>query len=218
MKLQTSEILSKTIPPRDGKATNLLVLVHGRTGNLRLLEWYSKRFKIPDLAFLTIQAPFEDKRPGQTDEGFSWYLSERQGIDESRKKLVHMVEELERQGFPSKKIYFLGFSQGAAMSLDLALRGPFPLGGVLAISGFCVEVEKYPEMLGRYARSQRILITHGTRDEIVTLETAQASYQRLRELQIPFEFKIFDKPHSFQLNTEVPYLESTLKKWIETTL
>ena len=208
-------LLSKVTFHQEGNE-NLLVLVHGRTGNLKLLEWISKRFKIPGLSYLSIQAPYADRRDEKQPEGegFSWYLPGRKGIEDSRKVILESVEELKGQGWGSRKIFWLGFSQGAAMSLDLALRGPDVYGGVLAVSGFCVQSEEYPAAFGPHAKDQSLLITHGTRDEILTLEKAESSYEPLRRYGIPFEFEIYDKPHSFHLTAEIPFLEARLKAWV----
>jgi phospholipase/carboxylesterase len=192
----------------------LLILVHGRTGNLKLLQWYSKRFDIADLSYLAIQAPYPDQRPDQKEPGFSWYLKDRTGIDEVRVGLAKMIEEIKSQGFYAKNIFWMGFSQGAAMSLDVALRSSEIFGGFICVSGLCIQMETYPLAFGPTAKQQRILITHGRRDEIVPLETAEENYRVLREEHIPFEWKIFDKPHSFHLREEVPMIEARLKSWI----
>src|SRR5665213_3207859 len=140
----------------------LLILVHGRTGNLKLLEWYAKRFEIPELSYLLIEAPYADQRPDQKDPGFSWYLEtpeELRGIEESRLGFLKMIDELNAQKFSPKNIYFLGFSQGSAMSLDLALRAAFQMGGFICVSGFCIETSAYPKAFGPFAHQQKILIT-----------------------------------------------------------
>lgn len=213
MDLGTTYFIHKYIPPAVGEPKSLLLLVHGRTGNLKLLEWYSKRFQVPGMAYMTIQAPYSDLRPDQKEEGFSWFLENGQGVDESRAQLKGMIEELKSQGLSYSQIYWLGFSQGGVMGLDLALRSDVVLGGFLCISGFCLRPEEYPQAFGKAAKQQNILITHGTRDEIISLERAKKGYDQIASLEVPFEFKVFDKPHSFHLQQEVPYLEQRLIDW-----
>jgi predicted esterase len=205
----------KFIPPQESPITHLLVLVHGRTGNLRLLEWYSKRFKIPGLGFLTIQAPYLDQRPEQKEPAYSWYLEKYEGLEDSRTKLIHFMDELRDQGMPYEKIFWLGFSQGSAMGLDLALRGPQKYGGFFCISGFCLQADEYPQKFGPYAKKQQIFVSHGTRDEIIPVERAQVSYDKIKELGVPFEWRIYDKPHSFHLQKEVPEIEQQLMDWMK---
>jgi phospholipase/carboxylesterase len=190
-----------------------MLLVHGRTGNLRLLEWYSKRFQVPGMAYMTIQAPYADQRPDQKDEGYSWFLENYEGLQKSRADLAAMIEEIHEHGLKYEQIYWLGFSQGAVMGLDLALRSNHILGGFFCISGFCLKTDEYPAAFGTAAKKQKILITHGTRDEILPFDRAKASYDKISALGVPLEFKSFDKPHSFHLQQEVPFLEKTLLDW-----
>lgn len=214
--LSIQSLKTHFIPPKDPKIQTkaLLVLVHGRTGNIKVLQWYAKRFDIPELAYLAVEAPFQEQREDQDEAGFSWYLKDRSGIDESRQKLRSMTDEFLSQGLLMGNIFWLGFSQGAAMILDLALRGSHKMGGFLCISGFCVQHESYPTAFNSVAKSQRILITHGSRDEIITLAQAEKSYEPLKDAGIPFGFRVYNKPHSFHLRDEVPFLEATLKDWI----
>lgn len=219
MKIETSQLIHRFIPAKEGGAKNILILVHGRGGNLKLLEFYSKRFNLPNLHYLAIQAPFVEQREDQVaknESGWSWYINPgRKGLEESRSKLSAMIEEIHQQGIPYNKIFWLGFSQGAAMGLDTFLRSPHILGGALCISGLIVKATDYPQAFSPMAARQRLLITHGARDEIISLEEAEKTYQVLRESNIPFEFKIYDKPHSFHLQEEVPYLEAKLQDWIK---
>lgn len=214
MDIGTTYFIHRFFPPTSGKLRALLILVHGRTGNLKLLEWYSKRFQIEGLGFLTIQAPYPDRRPDQKDEGYSWFLESGEGILQARAHLQSMMHEIHQQGLAYSQIYWLGFSQGAVMGLDHALRADRKLGGFLCISGFCYRPDEYPKSFGPEAKNQRILITHGTRDEIISLERAEKTYEAIRQLGVSFQFKVFDKPHSFHLQQEIPLLERALTDWI----
>lgn len=214
MKNQSFSALKTHLISKTSNIENLLILVHGRTGNIRLLEWYSKRLQIPDLSYLLIEAPFEDRREGQTEPGFSWYLKGFEGLEDSRTRLTRLLEEIEAVGVDSKNIYWLGFSQGAVMGLDFALRSSFRLGGFVCVSGICIQTDDYPKAFGPHAKNQRLLITHGTRDEIIAEVDARRSYEELRALGIPYEYLVFDKPHSFHLKQEVPLIEERLKSWM----
>ena len=218
MSLKTSQLEYKFVPSKSGELKNLLVLVHGRGGNLRLLEWYTKRFDIPDLSYFLIQAPLKEQREDQVEKnewGWSWYYWPGFiHIEESRVKLSKMIEELNEQGIQYQNIYWMGFSQGGAMGLDTFLRFPQKLGGIICISGLLVQAEQYPQALSSKAFEQNIHITHGTRDEILSLELVQSTYETLRKIKLPHEIVIYDKPHSFHLRKEVPDIELRLKTWM----
>lgn len=219
MSLKISGLDYNFIPSRSGVQEAVLLLVHGRGGNKRLLEFYAKRLDIPSLNYICLQGPISEQREDQVAQGisgWSWYISPGyEGLDESRAKLFSVVEQLRAQNINPEKIFWLGFSQGGAMGLDLFLRYPKKLGGVICISGLLPRSKDYPAALSSLASRQRILITHGTRDDIISLERAEETYAPLKAAKVPYEFKVYDKPHSFHLQQEVPYLEETLKGWVE---
>lgn len=231
---QTSVLETEYIPPLSFERNlspeapgtipkHLLILCHGRTGNKSLLRWYSRRFAIENLAFLCIQAPYPDRRPDQEDPGFSWYFyhehetdSEKkfEGLAASRERIKTLIQQLHEAGLPYRNIYWLGFSMGAAMGLDTFLRFPEELGGALCISGICVDAFSYPKALHPKHQFQRLFVTHGTRDEILSWEWSNSTYQHLKNRGVPLEVKLYDKPHSFHLKQEVPDLEAKLRSWI----
>lgn len=181
------------------------------------MNWVAKRFKIPGLDFLSLQAPFPESVPAMKAPGFSWYLREAEnfeGLEESRTKLSGLIHELQGQGYRSERIFWLGFSQGGVMGIDLGLRCDQVLGGIICVSGFCLRPEDYPENLGEAALKQRIIATHGNRDEIVAMDKAEKTYQELKKLGVSLEFHSFSKPHSFELKREIPFLIESLESWI----
>ncbi|PIR23241.1 MAG: hypothetical protein COV44_03810 [Deltaproteobacteria bacterium CG11_big_fil_rev_8_21_14_0_20_45_16] len=206
---QTSKLRPKSV----------LLLVHGRGGRMKLMGWLAKRFKIESLDYILLEAPIPDDVPEMKEPGFSWYLMpDHKGLKESREKIRHFINELVAAGYSADRIYWLGFSQGGVMGIDTGLRSPHKLGGIICVSGFCVRVEDYPDQFGMYAKKQRFLATHGMRDEILSLEKAKKSYDRLKELGINLELKILSKPHSFDLKNEVPDLEQQLITWMKQRL
>jgi phospholipase/carboxylesterase len=222
MQLKNTSLETKFVASASGRRDHLLLLVHGRGGNLRVLEFYTRRFSLPDLNFLMIQGPFPEQREDQKERGepggWSWYYNRGEQIEKSRIQIQMLATDLVQEGFSLKQVYWLGFSQGAIMGLDTFLRANETWGGGLFVSGLCIHAQDYPEALGSAARKQQILITHGTRDEILPLELVEPTYQVLRDLQIPFEYKVFDKPHSFHMREEVPLLEERLQRWMSQPL
>jgi len=195
-----------------GKA--ILLCVHGRGGKKELMEWLPKRFKVPGLDFMSLQAPHPENVPQMKAPGFSWYYKEAsKGLDESREKISSLVEELFRAGYAYDKIFWIGFSQGGVMGLDYALRTNRVLGGLICVSGFVLHVEEYPEAFGSAAKNQRLIATHGRRDEIVDFDKATATYDKIVQAGVPLQFREFSKGHSFDLKEEIPFLIESLKAW-----
>jgi phospholipase/carboxylesterase len=218
MAFQTKILETKFFPSGSrGDQPAILLGVHGRGGKRELMEWVPKRFSISGLDFLSLQAPFAEDVPEMKSPGFSWYLrqesGELQGLEESRSKIGQLIEELVSYGYARNRIYWIGFSQGGVMGLDLSLRHSKALGGVMNISGFCLQLESYPEAFGAGLPMQKIICTHGERDPIVDYQKAKAGYEKLQSLGAPLLFKEFSKPHSFDLKNEIPFLIESLQKW-----
>jgi len=189
-------------------------LAHGRGGKWSLMEWIAKRFEIENLDYLLIQAPFEEDVPEMKSPGYSWYLMpEYQGLSETRKALADLVNELSKT-YSFNKIFWLGFSQGGVMGIDTCLRSASVLGGVICVSGFVLKIEEYPENLSPTFKDQRILMTHGERDPIVSFDRVKKNVESLRSFGVQVNFREYNKPHSFDLKAEVPELQDQLRSWM----
>ena len=76
-------------------------------------------------------------------EGGAWYpysfMAERErnepGISNGLAEIGRLVADLRSRGFPSHKIMLLGFSQGACLTSEFAIRNPMRYGGVMVLSG-----------------------------------------------------------------------------------
>lgn len=216
MAFYTDSLVHKFIKNADSRQY-LLVLVHGRGGRWELMEWFAKRAAhIESLDFLCVQAPHPEFVPEMKVPGFSWYIGEsQQGLEESRQRLKQLVDELRLAGYVPEKTFWLGFSQGGVISLDLALRSDQKIGAAICVSGFCLAHQEYPAAFGTAALSQTLLATHGLRDEIVPFEKAKESYEWLMKCGAALEFRQYNKPHSFDLKEEIPFLLGRIEHWVQ---
>jgi|GEM_PF-1462331 len=204
------------IPAVDQGPKTILILAHGRGGKWTLMEWLSKRFKIPGLDYLCIQAPFPEDVPEMKAAGFSWYIMPKhQGIEKSRDTIQKLLQQLMDSGYSPERILWLGFSQGGVMAIDTALRSNILFGGFVCVSGFVIKIEEYPRAFGKFAKEQNLLCTYGSRDPIVPPEKALRSFQALEALGGPLHYQEYDKPHSFELRKEIPDLEKKIKDWMK---
>lgn len=113
-------------------AQAVMVIVHGRGGtNHQALELVD-HIHVDGFAYLAPQA-----------HQFSWYphrfLAPRQQNEPDLSAALSVVGRVVKQaqdaGLPSDKIMLLGFSQGACLAGEYAVRNPRRLGGVLMLSG-----------------------------------------------------------------------------------
>jgi len=94
---------------------------------------------LPWLNYLLVNAP--DEYYG----GYSWYDFTgdiNSGVTRSRKLLFSLLEEQPEKGFPSTQTFLGGFSQGCLMSVEVGLRYPERLAGILGISGYVCDPEQ----------------------------------------------------------------------------
>jgi phospholipase/carboxylesterase len=115
----------------------------------------------------------------------SWFLPENQGKHAERAKLVpegltdararvHAV--LEGLGATPKSTILGGFSQGAMLSVDVALRSGEPFAGLALMSGSVVAVGEWQPLFSKLA-GVRVMQSHGRTDPILPFAAAE----RLRD-------------------------------------
>lgn len=109
-----------------------VIMVHGRNAGPRNILELATPLAHPGIAFLA---------PGAA--GHTWYplsfLAERDqnepGLSSALGMLRQLVDEIETRGIPRSRVVLLGFSQGACLAAEFALRHPVRYGGLVAFSG-----------------------------------------------------------------------------------
>ncbi len=99
-------------------------------------------------------------------------------------------------GVPHNKIVLAGFSQGGAVALNVGLRSPQPLAGVIALSTWLPLAADYPAALGAGAKQTPVLMCHGTADQVVRTAYGVQSKERLQLLGISVDWKTYPMAHS----------------------
>ena len=109
--------------------------------------------------------------------GRQWYdlgLPDWPELPAARADLLRRLQELGHT-VPLEQTALLGFSQGAAMGVDVATGGGLPLAGLIACSGYphpgWVPLPPLPP----------ILLTHGSEDVVVPFGACEALEQSLRQ-------------------------------------
>jgi phospholipase/carboxylesterase len=114
--------------------------------------------------------------------------------------LKFLDEVIEKYKVDPACVYLMGFSQGAAMSLSVALTHPEKLGGVVAMSGRFPSLMR-SEMADREAfRGLPILITHGIYDPVLPIEDGRAVREKLEAL--PVELAYHEYPMGHEVSVE----------------
>jgi phospholipase/carboxylesterase len=114
------------------EAEAAMVMVHGRGGSAEDILGLSAELRRPELAYVAPQAagsswyPFSFMAPMEQNEP---------GLSSGLELLGDLVAHLKKGGIPAERIFLLGFSQGACLSLEFAARNARRYGGVVALSG-----------------------------------------------------------------------------------
>ena len=177
-----------------GAAMPLVVVLHGRGADANDLADLAPMMDGPEgyrFVFPNAPKPFEPY-PGMTF-GFTWFDGwppTRQSIGESRALLLTFLDEIaERHPPVDGKMILAGFSQGGLMSLDVGFRTAQPLRGIIAMSGGLYE-EELPKLQPR-----RVLLVHGTLDDMIPVVAARRARRVLEEHGIEPEYHEFPMGH-----------------------
>jgi predicted esterase len=117
-------------PPGQSPAT--VIMVHGRNAGPANILDLLPRIDRPDLTYL---APAAANRTWYPYGFMADVASNEPGVSSGVDVLRSLVEKLEQEGVPRERIVLLGFSQGACLTAEFAIRHASRFGGVVIFSG-----------------------------------------------------------------------------------
>ncbi len=184
-----------------------------------------KELYLPDdlpLRFIFPQAP---TRPITINGGHAmpgWYdismaeLERRErkpdeaGVRESQAFIDALINSEVSRGIASEHIMLAGFSQGGAIALQVGLRQPQALAGILALSTYLTLGDSLPAEKTIANAHIPILMAHGTQDPVVPLALARAS----RDAMIAQGFKVEWREYAMQHALCAEEVEE-ISRWIQ---
>jgi len=201
---------SEWVPAAEENSRRLMVVLHGLGDSLDGWRWFPEAMNLPWLNYLLVNAP--DDYFG----GFSWFnLGELEemlpGVQRSRKLLFDLLDDLRAKGLPAEQITLGGFSQGCLMSIDAGLRYPHRLAGIVGISGWVCELEKLLKEIPPVGFQQRLLMTHGTEDTMVTIDRVRRQIPVLKAAGLRLEWHEFAKGHTVAGEAELSVIRNFVR-------
>lgn len=199
---------TELIPAADKNFKRLMVMLHGLGDSLEGFRWFPEAMSLPWLNFLLVNAP--DEYYG----GYSWFDYPNDigpGILRSRKLLFTLLDDLRARGFPTEQTTLGGFSQGSLMTIDVGLRYPQRLAGLVGISGWVFELEKLRKELSPVARQQRLLVTHGQFDPVIPFEPVRGQVKELQAAGLMAEWREFPKAHTIHGESELAVIREFVR-------
>jgi len=118
------------------------------------------------------------------------------GIHKSAIAISELIEREASRGIAYEKIVLAGFSQGCAMSLQVGLRFPHTLAGIMALSGYLPLANSLALERSEANSKTPILMAHGVWDAVITLERAEASADILEKLGYQVDWNTYPMEHS----------------------
>jgi phospholipase/carboxylesterase len=192
------EAAAETRPP-------LLVLLHGIGSNeedlFGLTPYLDGRFLVA-----SARAPIE-MWPG----GYGWFnieftprgmLADIEQAKRSLRALPGFVDELVgAYGADADRVYLMGFSQGAMMSLALALTAPERVAGAVLMSGrFPAQaLERDPDE--RALEGKPFMVTHGIHDPVLPIAEGRAVRDKLSVLPVELTYREYPMAHEVSLES-----------------
>lgn len=172
-------------PSRASPRPPLLVLLHGIGADEHDLLPLAEELD-PRLHVASLRAPHEAEPMGYAWYAIDWSTSppasDLAQAEASRARLAAFLPELQaRAGAVASRTFLLGFSQGAAMALAVALTRPDLVRGVILHSGRVL-----PGLAARVAESEALarlqaLVLHGVHDDVLPVERGR----EIRDLLAP---------------------------------
>lgn len=175
-----------------------LIMIHGRGASADDIMGLADHIKLADAALYAPQAtnnswyPYSFMAPASANEPA---LSSAIGI------IDQTVAQVIGDGIPADKIYFVGFSQGACLTLEYIARNAKQFGGAVAFTGGLIGEELLTANYTGDFNQTPVLITTGDPDPHVPLTRVEESVAVFKALNANVTLKVYKgKQHSISLD------------------
>jgi phospholipase/carboxylesterase len=173
---------------RLGQTDKALILVHGRGGSAGDILFLADELNVEDYALLAPQAT-----------GNSWYpysflsppARNEPWLSSALDVLKELVADINAAGIPTENIYFLGFSQGACLTLEFVTRNATRYGGIVAFTGGLIGDTIYPGNYGGDFAGTPIFIGTSDPDPHVPVQRVDATVKMLQDMNASVVEKVY---------------------------
>ncbi|MCH6236211.1 alpha/beta hydrolase [Cognataquiflexum rubidum] len=191
------------------EATKVAIMIHGRGATSASILSLSQYLNLDKFALLAPQAP-----------GGSWYpysfmapdANNEPAFSNSIQVIDGIVKEILGKGFNSSQIYFIGFSQGACLSLEYASQKAKKYGGVMAFTGGLIGEKLNPAKYKGDFLGTPVFIGSSHKDMHVPLSRIEASEELIKNLGAEVKTLIFpDTQHTIR-QEEIDWVNRNMLK------
>jgi phospholipase/carboxylesterase len=171
------------------KQSKVLIMVHGRGGSAEDILSLSSYLAVKDFSLMAPQAtnntwyPYSFLAPLAENEP---WLSSALGI------MMELVADVKSKGVPTSSIYFLGFSQGACLTLEFVARNADRYGGVVAFTGGLIGDKIYNSNYNGDFGGTPVFIGSSNPDPHVPVERVYATANILKDMNAEVTEKVYN--------------------------
>jgi phospholipase/carboxylesterase len=182
----TKQVVSAGVPAEQAKKA--IIMLHGRGASANSIISLKDHLELDDYAILAPQAaehswyPYSFMAPVQNNQP---------ALDSALEVIGELVEDLKQNGITQENIYFLGFSQGACLTLEYTGRNAGRYGGIIAFTGGLIGEQLVKENYKGDFNNTPVLITTGDPDPHVPVNRVNDSAEMLKELNADVSLKIY---------------------------
>ena len=180
------QIIAAGVPAAD--ARKAVIFLHGRGASAEDILGLAKHLDLEDAALFAPQA-----------NNYSWYpnsfmapVAENQpALDSALEVIQSLVGDILAAGIPAEQLYFVGFSQGACLTLEYVTRNAQQYGGIVAFTGGLIGKEINLNNYKGDFKQTPVLITTGDPDPHVPVRRVEMSEGILKKMNAAVNMKIF---------------------------
>jgi len=178
-----------------GQAKKAIIMIHGRGASANSILSLADHLSLAaDMAIFAPQAtehswyPYSFMAPVESNEP---------ALSSALALINELVDDITKQGISKKNIYFIGFSQGACLTLEYIARHGEQYGGVIAFTGGLIgQTLVTSNYSGDFANTP-VLITTGDPDPHVPVSRVEETVVQLTKMNADVLFKVYKgRPHT----------------------
>ncbi len=184
--MHQKKIISRGEPLQEN--SRVLIMLHGRGATAEDILLFSSYLDVSGFTLLAPQAtnrtwyPYSFLAPPNENEP---WLSSALGL------LKDLVAEVQSKGVPMEHIWFMGFSQGACLTLEFVARNAARYGGVAAFTGGLIGDKIYPANYQGDFGQTPVFIGSSDPDPHVPVERVYATANILKSMHAAVTEKVY---------------------------
>lgn len=178
----------------DSRNQPLVIFLHGSGSNEQ--DLFGIKDDLPgQYTYLSVQAPLaleEDRYQWFRKKGDGAYDGETDDLDGSAGLIKDFVAQaVVKYHTQPDKVILVGFSQGAIMAYEVALRQPEAVRGIAALSGKVLPVLRSQLKADEALKPLAIFIGHGTADRVLPYSDGSEAESLLQGIGLKPEFHAY---------------------------